>query len=837
MHRKQPFLIEAIKVVVFLSLSLGGLFALSKPWGQVPAMGPLLSPFSGLWVRSHSPFDSNARADHFILHGLKGQVSIQVDEDGIQHVFAQEDEDLYFAQGWIHAAERLWQMEFLTRLAEGRLSELVGRRALEFDRMFLRMGIPEAAKESAELMLQDAVTDTALRSYASGVNAYISSLRPRDLPFEFRLLSATPEKWSPEKAALLLKLMAYNLSGRSADPEMTRSRSVLSKPDFEELFPVKPDVADTIIPKGTKWSFSGTRVAPPADEFIAQLKPRTRRRQPDPSNGSNNWAISGRKSTTGLPILSNDIHLEYSLPSLWFEMQLVSKTQNVYGISLPGAPGIILGFNKNLAWGVTSGSTDVLDWYQIRYRDGRRSEYLFDGNWRPVLSREKLIGVRGEQPVPIRLRRTHFGPVVFEDDEIPANGASPRDLSIQWTALLPSNELKSFLLLNKADNVEGCKNAIEAFHNPAQNFLCADNSGHIGLWHRGRFPVRWKGQGRLVGDGSSRSYEWQGWIPPHEVPAAKDPSRGFLSSANQMPVDDQYPYYLGTEFESPYRATRINELLAEKAKLSPQDFIEMQSDTMALPARELLPVLLKAMESENAQRAFAEAKGDPALAREALAQLKAWNLHFSEDSVGATIFNTWFWQLHQTVWAAHFPNGEDYLYPKTPVLIQLAKEKPNSKWFDDPETPEHEALENMAARSFAEALKQMEHKTGSKRIADWKWGEFSPTEFPHLSRLPGLGSGKFSAAGASYDVFANKGNHGPVWKLVVALGPKPKAWAIYPGGQSGDPTSPNYDNFLKTWKNGTLKEVNYLDGSSGSNQKAYKQIRLTPHTASQEVSR
>jgi penicillin amidase len=803
-----------------IALLVGLIYVLDRPWGDVPAIGPSLSPFHGLWQRSRSPFEAKNKANHYYLKGLRGRVEIQVDSDQIKHVFAENDDDLYFAQGWIVAADRLWEMEFLTRLAAGRLAEVFGVRALPLDRMFRRLGLPDAAKESATLMLQDPDTGPALRSYASGVNSYIQSLDLAKLPVEYRLLGQRPEPWTPDKAALLLKFMTFNLSGHSSDLKLSRSRAILTREDFDELFPlnIQAQNSEPIFPKGTRWPMRMAIPSPPKKEFLANLGAlASLAHQPNPANGSNNWAVSGKKSTTGLPILSNDIHLDYHLPALWYEMQLISPRQNVYGISLPGAPGIILGFNAKVAWGVTNGGSDILDWYQLRYRDQKKNEYLYDGTWRPVISREIQVKIKNALPEHLLLRTTHFGPIVYEDSEAPLKAWIPKGLAMRWGGLDASNELKSFLLLNRARSVDECRIALETYQNPAQNFLCADNGGKIAMWHMGRLPLRWPGQGRMISDGSSTDFDWKGWVPRTDLPAVRNPERGFLSSANQAPTDDEYPFYLGWSFETPWRGIRINEMLREKKKLSPEEVAAMQSDTLAIPARSVLPVLLKSLQ-EGAALDERE--------KEAVVLLNSWNYHFTEDSIASTIFYSWFNTLQRRLWSSRFSSLDEFLYPRAWSTVRLLLQGDKTKWIDDPSTPVRETLRDLALASFRDALGEITEKMGTSSFEKWKWVKYHPTFFGHIAKIPGLGRGQTAVAGVDYSVLANQGNHGPVWKMVVAVGAKPRAWAIYPGGQSGDPMSPYYDNFIEAWRVGKLKEITYLTAVSDENPRFLKTVSL-----------
>lgn len=811
-----------LKALFFAAAFFALIWVLNQRWGSAPAMGQFLSPYRGVWIHRHSPADSE-QPGAYSLRGLKGTVQILVDTHQVKHVFADNDEDLYFAQGWLVASERLWEMEFTVRVASGRLAEVMGRRALEVDRFFSKIGLPEAARQSAELVLNDPLTGPAVRAYTEGVNAYIRSIKdPRDLPFEYKLFETRPELWKPENATLLQKFMAYSLSAISRDLALTRSRARLSPADFEELFSLNEDLGETIVPRGIKWPFHVPSERHPEKSFAPDMRKLEPLPQPNPNNGSNEWAVTGKKSTTGRPILSNDIHLEYSLPSRWYEIQLVSPNQNVYGVTLPGAPGVILGFTPSLAWAVTNGGTDVMDWYELRYRDEKKSEYLYDGTWRPVISRELQIKVRGEPTQPLVVRQTHFGPIVYDESETPFFQFVPKGLAMRWAALDPSNELRSFLLLNRAKTVAECRAALETYLTPAQNFLCADNAGETGLWHMGRLPIRWAGQGRMVSDGSSSEWDWHGWIPKERIPFYRNPERGYLSSANQSPADETYPYYLGLPVRDAYRGQRINELLKEKPKFSPQDFVQMQLDTLSIPARTVLPTLLKAIASD-AGVLDAEAK-------RAFELIAKWNYRFDEKSSAAVIFDTWYAMLADRIWRPHFPNPDEYQYPSTLKMIALITQSPASKWFDNPDTPEHETLHEQALASFKDAVVAIGAKLGHDPER-WTWGEFRPTRFQSDSHIPGLGSGEFPAAGATNTIFANQGIHGPVWKLVVALGPKPQAWGMYPGGQSGDPFSRHYDDTMDDWRAGRMKELAFLKSVDEPAARAMIRLQLTTDSA------
>ncbi len=766
-------------------------FVLNKPFKQFPSLGGLLNPFTGVWRPS-----ANTHFSNLMLIGLDAPVEVTISSDRVKHVFASNDHDLYFIQGYLEAMDRLWQMDFLARVASGRLSEIVGRRGLEQDLLFLNFGIPDAAQDSLDLAIRDAQTKLALDSFAEGVNAYIENLKTEDLPFEFKLLGYLPEKWTPLRTILLTKLMALQLSGRSLDLPRTRSRQRLNDSDFNDLFPLQFDYQDSIIPPGA--SQVGIRaIQSPEKLYRAHLDFDIPRPQPHPGNGSNNWAVSGKLSSTGFPILANDIHLDYSLPSIFYEIQLTSPKQNVYGVTFPGVPGITVGFNENLAWGTTNAGVDVFDWFELKFRDSKKNEYFYQESWRPVFSTEHTIKVRGEKDHLVTLRKTHLGPLVFETDK-PDQGWIGRGLAAKWEGANASNELASFLRLNVARNVEECAQALEEFSTPPQNILCADAKGHISIGQYGRYPLRFKGQGSVVSDGSRSEYAWKNYFAQNEKPFAQNPARGFLSSANQQPYSDRGRTEVAGHFEPPFRAQRINELLSNKKKYSPQDFIKMQSDTVSVFARQIVPVLLMNVHGEKLN-SFEKVAYDILL---------NWRFDYSAELPAPVIFEEWWRTLESHLWQPYFSNPTEFLFPSRYKLAELLVSPVESKWFDDPTTSQKESRKNRIIETFHLAISKIENRFGGPK--KWRWSSSQTTQIMHLARIPGLGSDEFDIGGSPYSIFANSGRHGPVWSMVVSLGPKIQAWGNFPGGITGDPLDPGYDGFLGNWQKHDLRELQFL---------------------------
>ncbi|HEV2833368.1 MAG TPA: penicillin acylase family protein, partial [Hanamia sp.] len=400
-----PFIIFGI-ITAALVVILNSTLLLPAP------LGKLLSPQNGLWQNAE-PVDQDYSAQ-LEFPQLKGKVNVYFDERLVPHVFAENDNDAYFVQGYLHAKFRLWQMEFQTHAAAGRLSEIVGKQAIDFDRDKRRLGMVYAAEIAEKEVEKDPESLAECNNYTAGVNAYIESLNEGTLPLEYKLLGYYPEKWTNLKTALFLKYMALDLAGFEYDFEATNAKSVFSSADFDKIYPVVMDSLDPIVPKGTVFDKPGIEVKIPAsaDSLYFKKKDTTHvhEHKPNPDNGSNNWAISGSRTKSGSPILCNDPHLGLNLPSLWYEMQISTPTYNAYGATFPGAPAVIIGFNDSCAFGFTNAMRDVRDYYEIKFKDDSRKEYWFDSAWKTTTFRIEKIKVKGEAVYLDTVAYTNIGP-------------------------------------------------------------------------------------------------------------------------------------------------------------------------------------------------------------------------------------------------------------------------------------------------------------------------------------------------------------------------------------------------------------------------------------------
>ncbi|MGC4104675.1 penicillin acylase family protein [Ferruginibacter sp.] len=787
-----PFIISAVITtgLVFVlntRLTLGG--------NEAPAFGSFFSPQHGFWQNAESVNEDFAADLKFPQ--LNGKVTVYLDDRLVPHIFADDENDAYFVQGFLHAKFRLWQMEMETRLASGRVSELAGDKALELDRQFRRLGMTYAAEIAAAEMDKDPVIKKECDNYTAGVNAYIATLTASSLPLEYKLMGFKPEKWSNYKTALFLKMMSWDLAGHENDFEMTNARSFFKADDFAKLFPALQDSLDPIIPKGT--AFATQKVFPkePAGDS-AYLNNQevvvSEMQKPDRENGSNNWAVSGKKTQSGAPILCNDPHLGLNLPSLWFEIQITTPDFNAYGVSFPCSPGVIIGFNDSCAFGVTNGGRDVRDYYEITFKDESRKEYLFNGSYHPTKFRTDTIKIKGKpdyiDPVAYVQLGDNWCPVMFDKTYSGNRTTNNKNYAVRWTAHDPSNELKYFNLIDRAKNYSDYQAAAVYFHTPGQNCLFAAKNGDIAIRTQGDWPAKWKGQGDYVMPGIDTSYLWQGMIPQDEVPYQYNPERGFVSSANQKPVDDNtYPYYLGRNFPL-YRGIEINKRLATMNNITAQDMMALQTDNYNLFAQWTLPLFMKGIK-ENDLNADEKKYEDI---------LKGWDLKNDVGSKGATVFEGWWNNLLDTVYADEFAKApKNTKYPFESTLLEGLLKDSAYKYLDDINTPAIETLADEVTAAFKKTTLQLKKAELEGKL---EWAKYKGTYINHLAKLPAFSRLNLPIGGGVHNINATKENHGPSWRMVVSLTQKTEAFGVYPGGQSGNPGSKYYDNFVDYWAAG-----------------------------------
>ncbi len=764
-------------------------YCLNRSWdfgNPIPPLGKFLDPFHGFWANAEPP----TSYDHDIkMPGMKSEVSVVYDSLLIPHLFAAHDDDLYRVMGYVTAQHRLWQMEFQTHAAAGRISEIIGEKALDFDRNQRRLGMVYAAQNSTKAHSEDSIINRINNQYIEGVNAYIQSLSYEDYPIEYKLLDYQPELWTELKMGLLLKNMSKTLNIGEDDFQMTNALNLFGKEMVDILYPDYEGVADPIVDNPGGWKFQPITLdtIPLAlPDQLVNIEPTTKVVK---GVGSNNWAVSGIKTATGSPILANDPHLSLSMPSIWFAAHMKSPNVNVMGVTFTGSPVIILGFNDSISWGATNAQRDLVDWYKIQFKDESKNEYLSDGEWKKSNKVIEAFKVKGGETFYDTVIYTHHGPIVY-DQSFHAE-SEKNSYAFRWIAHDPSLELKTFYLLNRAKNHRDYMAALEYFSGPAQNFVFASTEGDIAMRIQGKFPVRRKDEGKFILDGTKTSTEWQAFIPNSQNIMTKNPNRGFVSSANQYPVDASYPYYIHSNTYEAYRNRRINQQLREMSEITPADMMRLQNDNYNLQAAESLPFMIKSLDSATLTTAE----------QRVVALLKPWNFVHDAHSKAATYYEIWYNTLYRNIWDEMTDNTASLSLPTDFVTIRLMKTDSSLSFYDDRSTPEKEDLKMLIRQTFKKSIDMVEvWETENEKEAEWAY--FKDTKIGHLLRIEPF-SYHAENGGVGSAINATKGSHGPSWRLIASMEKTGvKAWGVYPGGQSGNPGSRYYNNLLDPWANG-----------------------------------
>lgn len=791
------------------------IFLCNTKLGIIPPLLKFLNPFTGFWQNA----EGNKFSDENItIPETIDSVKIVFDDKMIPHIFAQNDHDLYLAQGYVTAMHRLWQMDFQTRYAGGRISEVIGDKAIELDRYNRRMGLVFGAENSLKGMMAEPKSREMILAYTKGVNAYIKSLSQRKYPIEFKLLDYEPELWTPIKCALLLKQMSATLAMGSNEFYMSNILKKFGKNVVQDIFPDYPFKEDPIIPTGTKWDFSPIPI-PSAPSIIEKVDlNNVKTKEKIEGVGSNNWALGGQKTASGNPILANDPHLMLTLPSLWYQIQLHTPHGNSYGVSLPGAPGIIIGFNEKIAWGVTNVGADVLDFYQIKFKDNSHQEYWYNNEWKSTTIRLESIKVRGSSSVTDTVYYTHHGPIVYFNK--PSHNLSdnvPIASALRWVVHDESNELLAFYLLNNGKNYQDYRYALKFYSAPAQNFVFASTDKDIAITAAGKFPLKWKNQGKFILDGSDSINDWHGRIPPEHNPHVRNPKRNFVSSANQSPTDQTYPYYINWEFEPYERGKRINELLSKMQSATVDSIRLMQIDNYSVLAENLLPTLLSQINTSNLNQEKVKAYNI----------LTNWNKRYNANEIGASIFDIMIERLFYNIWDDEFSNKATPMrYPSRDRTVELILNEPKAVWFDNIKTVEKETLYQLINQSFEFSVDSLQNRFG-EISENWSWANCKQTHLSHMAQIPGLGSENLYIGGAKGTINSLNGFHGPSWRMVVELDKLPEGYGVYPGGQSGNPGSRFYDNMIDTWANGQLYKLLFLNSEKDYSDKIIKRLTIS----------
>ena len=720
------------------------------------------------------------------LSHIEKPVQVFRDSFAIPHVYAKSEKDLYTAVGYLMAQDRLWQMDLLRRATTGKLSEIFGEGFIETDVMLRSLRIPQKSK----LVLENtsAEVHTALEAYAKGVNQYIKENK-QSLPPEFTVLQYKPEPWKPVHSVNLIGYMAWDLTMpwgyemalykmhsekyKTLVPELSKQKTYVY-PDFSE---------DTIVNSMLKNLYS--------------MNGNLRKLGLEVFTGSNNWAVSGKKSTTGKPILANDMHLGLSSPGIWYQMHhVVEDGINVTGVVLPGQPFVISGHNDTVAWGMTNVMLDDMDFYRETIHHKDSSKYKLNGKWKEMTVDHEKILVKGGDTVERTIRYTHRGPIISNFKNL-----KDKEVSMRWIGNEYSNELRTVYLLNHAANWGEFKHAVKTFISISQNIVYADVNGNIGLYCCAGVPLR-EGNGISVYPGDTTQFDWQGLVPFEHLPHSYNPESGFVASANNRTVGEDYPYYISHWFDLPARINRIRELLQEKDKLSINDFKSIQTDQTSDMAGRIRPTLVKALESSASELNDLEKEG--------LNRLKEWDASYDKNSTPALIFERFYINLAENLVKDELGDSLTRIFMGKRILVrnlvdQALEDRIN--WIENIKTPgKEETLDQLIELSYKEAISRLQNTAGED-INTWKWGDHHTLTLKHplsekqvLNKLFNLNKGPYPVGGSyhtvcPYSYSYNRpyvADHGASHRHIYSLENWNDSWTVIPTGTSGIPESEHY---------------------------------------------
>jgi penicillin amidase len=764
------------------------------------------------------------------LPGLDAEVEIIRDDGGVPHIYAESVHDLFVAQGYVHAQDRFWQMDTWRHIGAGRVSEMFGEDQVETDSFLRTMGWVDLAEQQYEA--SGPLGREALDAYAEGVNAYLVDRSPAELSFEYSVLELAnhdymPEPWSPIDSIIWGKVMAWDLRG-NMDEEIARSMLLddFTPDQVALLYPAYPE-DNPVIVRNSLPRVNGASLAPlpvNALQTIGATLDNVGRVDAVTANtgvgvGSNSWVIGPGRSATGAAILANDPHLGIRMPSIWYQVSLhcLPKTEecpfDVTGFSFAGMPGVVIGHNDRIAWGLTNLGPDVMDLYVEQINPANPNQYLYQGVWVDMEVTTETINVAGGDPVAVTVRKTRHGPIISDDygilDDFTDNAGIPlpRDyaIALRWTALdAGPSVVDAALQLNLARDFDEFRDALRLFAVPSQNVVYADRDGNIGYQAPGMIPVREDWDGRVPVPGWTGEYEWAGYIPFDDLPFLYNPDEGYIVAANNPVVDDSYPYLLTTDWNYGDRAARIVDMIESDASIEPADVAAMQRDTYNPHAARLLPWL-----------ADIDLSNEDDIYRQAQRVLVGWDLTNEVDSAGAAVFETVWSNLLRLTFQDDLA---EELWPAGGSRWSLAVAEmlpyPELKFWDDASTPQVETGTEMLRTAFLAGVDEARRLLGDDP-EQWQWGDLHGATFRNET-LGESGNGLIEArfnrgpypvAGGTDIVdavgyYADEGYEVtwlPSMRMIVDLGDLEKSLAIHTTGQSGHVYSGHYQDMIDDW--------------------------------------
>jgi penicillin G amidase len=724
------------------------------------------------------------------LKGLHAPVEVYRDLYAIPHVIAGDEHDLYVAVGYLLAEDRLWQMDMLRHVTEGRLSEIFGDDYVETDLLLRALRFRE--KSEKILAQADPASKEALEAFAAGVNQYIEQ-QGNKLPPEFAILKYRPEPWEPCHSLNMIGYMAWDLKAGWSEILLSAIQKAVDSIHYRELIPDLLRKQPVVYPNTAKKGSYGALI-PDLLLHNAALQ----KLGADVLEASNNWAVSGSKSVTGMPLLANDMHLGLNIPGIWYQMhQVVTGRLNVTGLVLPGAPVIVCGHNDSIAWGMTNTYVDNMDFYEETINPADSSQYAFNGGWRNFEVLKTTIRSSTGKQVEKELRFTHRGPVVSSFKKI-----AGKVVSMHWAGDEMSNEFRTVMLLNRASNWNDFTAALRTFTSISQNVVYADTKGNIGLFCAAGIPIRKRDIPFGLLPGATDEYDWKGYVPFEELPYLFNPANGFVASANNRTVSPDYPYHIGSWYSQPSRFERITELLGSKEIFNVEDFQSIQLDQRSKLAEKYLPAML------NALNGFIGMNAEESKAYEIL---KNWDYKMDSQSAAAAIFETMYMQFIRFTFADELGNDLFESFKNVSSISRISTdqlmERKSSVWFDDVSTEEKTEIFNDAVvNAFSVSVSGLSTRFGSNPDT-WEWGNMHHLILAHplasvkiLDRVFRMNRGPFPVGGSFHTVspysYDNSkpydANHGASHRHIFDLSNWDNSLTVLPTGNSGIPASRHY---------------------------------------------
>jgi penicillin amidase len=784
------------------ALALTALCWLANGLGPVPPVGDLLDPTHGIWTLARTaepPRDATV-----IVPRLDADVRVVFDDRAVPHIFASTELDAWRALGYVTARDRLFQLELQARAGGGTLTELLGAAALPADREARELGMPRGAERLLAALPDSSEGWRTLDGYASGVNAYLDQMTAAELPLEYRLLGRRPARWTPIQSIYVFMRMGHTLAQSDLELQHLAAVARVGRVAANALFPLHAPIQEPIQPSAAGDPRTIATVLPPpgapdsaAIEALSGIPSAALARaaaRNENALGSNNWAVAPVRTRDHAALLAGDPHLNLTLPSIWYEAHIVvPDAVDVYGVTIPGIPAVILGFNRDVAWSFTNTDADVMDRWVEQVDDPLRpTAYRLDGAWEPVERRTEIYrGTHGERLATDTLRFTHRGPLTR---------VGRRWISTRWTVLESSASSDALRAAARAHSTAGWMEAMAGFRAPPQNTLVADRAGTIAIRSTGWFPVRAdSGRGDRLRDGTSRTSDWIGEWPVAEYPQSVAPAQGFLASANQEPRDPREEHrYLGADWHPPWRGLRINGLLRADSQVTVDTMRRWQRDPGSPRVERFLPFLLTAAASRGSDTTLAHA------AR----LLAAWDRRYTTENEGAILFELAMRAVDRRTWDELLPGPT----PSGMILSGLLDDS-KSAWWDDQRTPQRvEDRDEILSAGLRDGYREAILRYGSPEGGRWRWSRVHPVGIWHLLHLPSLSALGLSVPGGPYTLSPSSmdgGGEGSSWRMVVELGPTVRAWGTYPGGQSGNPASVRYDDRVPLWVEGELAELRF----------------------------